>query len=111
MDDRYNLPTGPHRQRAGQSPASEEGRKVILYARADPGELDRLTARLRRFAKDARLEVVEEYTEEGKPAEAYAAALRHLTHDTSHECGLLIPHLDVLGANRREVRSQVAALR
>jgi hypothetical protein len=109
VDDRYKLPTGT--QRLGRGAALQEGRHVILYARAKTGELDRLIIRLRRFAKAAGLGVNEEYVEEGKPAEAYAAALRHLTQDTSHECGLLIADLDALGANQREVRSQVAALR
>ena len=109
MDDRFKLPTGPHRLRPGAAP--QEGRRVILYARAKAGELDRTKDWLRQFAQAARLDVVEEYAEEGKPNEAYAAALRHLTDDTAHECGLLISDLDALGVNRREIRSQVAALR
>jgi hypothetical protein len=109
MTDRYKLPTGTPRLSRGA--ALQEGRHVILYARAKPGELDRLIDWLRRFAKAAGLTINEEYTEEGKPAEAYAAALRHLTQDTSHECGILIADLDALGVNPREIRSQVAALR
>ena len=65
MDDRFKLPTGPHRLRPGAAP--QEGRRVILYARAKAGELDRTKDWLRQFAQAARLDVVEEYAEEGKP--------------------------------------------
>src|SRR5689334_7594013 len=55
MSDRYKLPTCT--PRLGRGAALQEGRSVILYARANSGELDRLIDWLRRFAKAAGLTI------------------------------------------------------
>jgi hypothetical protein len=114
MEDRFNLPTSSrrpnHRDEEAQ-PHSGERQPVILYIRAKGEDLDPLLHKLRKFAEYGHLQIVEEFVEEGRLSDAWNAASRHLSVDTAHDCGLLIPHLDVLGANRREVRSRMAALR
>lgn len=107
--ERHKLPGTPALM-PGQL-REQRPKKVILYASSAAGDLDDAVAALLRFTNYVGLEPTAQFTEEGKTGEAFQAAYRELAKDTSHECGLLVPHLGVLGTNRRSVRGRMAALR
>lgn len=112
MTERDNLPMGPLRLDGGRR--RDAAQKVIAYARATPGALEPMLDAMRVFARFGGLEIVEEYSEEGKVGEAFSAAFHQLASRTDCECCkccILVPHLNVLGMSPQEVRGRMAALR